>query len=125
MTSRLRSSLPALALALALGPVALRALAAPPPRAVDTTYTGVVGDDMCGLKHTMGGSDADCTRMCVSGGANYDLIVGEKAYTLATKDKAALATLNRLAGKRAVVKGTLAGTTLTVHSVAAAPAAGK
>jgi|GEM_PF-303458 len=112
------------ALAVALSPLALRAVAplapAPAKPAVDTTYTGVVGDDMCGVKHTMGGSDTDCTRMCVSGGSNYALIVGQKAYTLSTKDKTALATLNRLAGKRAVVKGTLAATTLTVHSVAAA-----
>ncbi|HWG37841.1 MAG TPA: hypothetical protein VN690_09005 [Terriglobales bacterium] len=122
MKLRLNLSLSAAALALALSPLALRAIAAPAPAkpAVDTTYTGIVGDDMCGVKHTMGGSDTDCTHMCVSGGSNYALIVGQKAYTLATTDKTALATLNRLAGKRAVVKGTLAGTTLTVHSVAPA-----
>lgn len=83
------------------------------------TYTGVVGDDMCGVKHSMGGSDADCTRMCVKGGSNYALIVGEKAYTLDTSDKKALATLGKLAGKKVVVTGTLKGDTLTVRSVAA------
>ncbi|MGH9481833.1 MAG: hypothetical protein ACRD1L_07040 [Terriglobales bacterium] len=84
-----------------------------------SSYTGVVGDDMCGVKHTMGGSDTDCTHMCVKGGSNYALIVGDKAYTLATTDKKALATLFKLAGKRAVVHGTLNGTTLAVSSVAA------
>lgn len=113
-----RHALPVLLLAALAAPAGLRALA-PAPTA-DKAYTGVIGDDMCGVKHDMGGSDAECTRMCVKGGANYDLIIGNQAYTLATKDKATLATLDKLAGKRAVVHGSLAGTTLAVHSVAAA-----
>lgn len=108
-----------MALAAGLIPVGLRAMQ------VNTTYTGVVSDDMCGAKHTMmpGGSDADCTRMCVKGGSAYALVVGQKAYTLATSDKQQVATLDKYAGKRVVVKGTLSGETLKVHSVA--PAAGK
>ena len=34
-----------------------------------TTFTGVVGDAMCGAHHKMKGmSDAACTRMCVKAG---------------------------------------------------------
>ena len=118
MTFRTRTALFALALAAGLIPAALRAAA--PAAPANHSYTGVVGDDMCGAKHSMGGSPAACTRMCVKGGANYDLIIGQKFYTLATKDKQLLATLNKLAGKRAVVNGTLAGATLTVSTVTAA-----
>jgi len=118
MTFRTRTALFALALAACLIPAGLRAAA--PAAPARRSYTGVIGDDMCGVKHSMGGSDADCTRTCVDGGANYDLIIGQKAYTLATKDKQALAMLRKLAGKRATVRGTLTGTTLAVRSVAVA-----
>lgn len=107
------------ALALGLAPAAVRALT--PPRPVDTVYTGVVSDDMCGVKHDMGGGTAaECTRMCVKGGSSYALVVGEKAYTLVTTDKAQLVTLDKYAGERVTVRGTLAGTKLTVHSVSGA-----
>ena len=116
MQSRLRKSVLTLALAAGLIPVGLRAMQA------DTAYTGKVSDDMCGVKHTMdpGKSDADCTRMCVKGGSSYALVVGQKAYTLATTDKQQLATLDKNAGERVTVKGTLNGDTLTVHSVSPA-----
>lgn len=117
MTFRTRNAMLTLALAACLVPAGLRALAPTAPS--NHSYSGVVGDDMCGVKHDMGGSDADCTRMCVDEGANYDLVIGQKAYTLATQDKQTLATLRKLAGKRAVVNGTLAGTTITVRTVAA------
>jgi hypothetical protein len=47
------------------------------------------------------------------------LVVGEKVYTLDASDKAALATLDKQAGKNATVTGTLDGDTITVSSVAA------
>jgi hypothetical protein len=76
---------------------------------------------MCGAKHDMGGSsDAACVRMCVSGGSNYALVVGTRVYTLSTADKQQRATLDKYAGERVVVKGTLSGTTLKVATVAAA-----
>jgi hypothetical protein len=109
-----RKSVLTLALAVGLIPVGLHALQA------DTTYTGKVTDEMCGAKHTMmsGGSDADCVRMCTAGGSAYALVVGTRVYTLSTTDKAVLATLNKHAGERVAVKGTLKGTTITVHTVA-------
>ena len=84
------------------------------------TLTGEVGDAMCGAKHEMDGSPAECTRACIKQGSKYALIVGDKVYTLDTKDAAALAELDKLAGQKATVKGTANGTTVNVTSVAAA-----
>jgi hypothetical protein len=82
------------------------------------TFTGEVGDAMCGRQH-MEGTPAECTRACVSKGSKYALVVGEKIYILDTADKTALATLDKQAGKNATVTGTLDGDTITVISVAA------
>jgi len=94
----------------------LRALPLP---AHKQSFTGEVGDAMCGRKH-MEGSPADCTRACVSKGSKFALVVGEKIYILDTTDKTALATLDQQAGKNATVTGTLNGDTLEVSSVAPA-----
>ena len=82
------------------------------------TFTGEVGDAMCGRKH-MEGTAADCTRTCVGKGSKFALVVGEKIYILDTTDKTALATLDKQAGKNATVTGTLDGETITVSSVVA------
>jgi hypothetical protein len=82
------------------------------------TFTGEVSDAMCGRQH-MEGTPADCTRACVAKGSKYALVVGDKTYTLDTADKAALATLDKQAGKNATVTGTLNGDTIAVSSVAA------
>jgi hypothetical protein len=84
------------------------------------TFTGTVSDSMCGAKHQMGGSDADCTRTCVNNGSKYALVVGDKVYTLETTDKAALATLNQQAGAKVTVTGSDKDNTITVSSVKAA-----
>src|SRR5215813_15328549 len=83
------------------------------------TMTGVVSDSMCGAKHMMEGSDAACTRACVSKGSKYALVVGDKVYTLETSDKAALATLDKQAGEKVTVTGTEKDNTITVSSVKA------
>jgi len=80
------------------------------------TFTGEVGDAMCGRKH-MEGTAAECTRSCVSHGSRYALVVGEKIYILDTTDKTALATLDQQAGKNATVTGVLNGDTIEVSSV--------
>jgi len=82
------------------------------------TFTGEVGDAMCGRKH-MEGTPAECTRACVAQGSKFALVVGEKVYVLDTTDKTALATLNQQAGKNATVTGTLNGDTIEVSSVVA------
>lgn len=82
------------------------------------SFTGEVGDAMCGRQH-MDGTPAECTRSCVSHGSKYALVVGEKTYILDTSDKAALATLDQQAGKQATVTGVLDGNTIEVSSVKA------
>lgn len=100
--------------ALMLG-AALLAVAADKPQA----FTGKVSDAMCGAHHMMEGSEADCTRACVGKGSKYALIVGDKVYTLDTDNKAALGSLDKLAGASAKVTGTLTGDTIAVASVTA------
>jgi hypothetical protein len=82
-------------------------------------FTGEVGDAMCGRKHMEDQPAAECTRSCVAHGSKFALIVGEKIYILDTTDKAALATLDQQAGKKATVTGALDGDTITVSSVSA------
>lgn len=91
-----------------------------PAFAKGKTFTGTVSDAMCGAKHSMAASAAECTRGCVSKGSKYALVVGDKVYTLETSDKAALDTLDKQAGAMATVTGTEKGDTITVSSVAAA-----
>lgn len=82
-------------------------------------FTGEIGDAMCGRKH-MEGTAAECTRACVKQGSKYALVIDDKIYALDTSDKAALATLDQLAGKRATVTGSMQGDNIEVSSVAAA-----
>lgn len=83
----------------------------------ETTLTGQVSDTMCGAKHMMPGkSAADCTRECVKGGSDYALVVGEKVYTL----KGDRSELDKYAGEKVTVKGTVSGDTVTAQSVAPA-----
>ena len=79
------------------------------------TLTGEVSDAMCGAKHMMEGSKADCTKACVGKGSKYALVVGDKVYTLEGGDSAAL---SKLAGEKAKVTGTVKGDTIQVASVA-------
>lgn len=81
------------------------------------TLSGVVSDTMCGAKHMMEGSAAECTRACVSKGSKYALVVGDKVYTLETSDKAALDQLDKLAGQPAKVTGAVDGETIKVSAV--------
>jgi hypothetical protein len=85
------------------------------------TFTGKVSDSMCGAKHMESSDDAGCTRVCVSKGAKYALVMGDKVYTLDTSDKAALAALDKNAGANVTVTGTEKDNTITVTAVTAAP----
>jgi len=85
-----------------------------------TTFTGIVSDAMCGAKHMMEGDAAGCLRACVRKGSNYALVVGDKVYTLDTKDKATLDRLDKLANAKASVKGEANGDTIEVSSVSPA-----
>jgi hypothetical protein len=84
------------------------------------SYTGIVSDAMCGAKHMMEGDPAACLRACVQKGSKYALVVGDKVYTLDTADKATLENLDKLANKKATVKGEANGDEIAVSSVSPA-----
>jgi hypothetical protein len=107
-------------LLLVVGLVTASAVAGDKKDSGKQTMTGVVSDSMCGAKHMMEGGDAACTRACVSKGSKYALVVGDKVYTLETSDKAALGQLDRLAGQKAKVSGTVSGDSIQVSSVSGA-----
>ena len=81
------------------------------------TLTGTVSDAMCGAKHTMmkNGTDKDCTLACVKMGSKYALVVGDKVYELDGKES----DLQKFAGAKAQVTGTVDGTKMHVSAVAA------
>lgn len=96
-------------------------MAIPALAAGKQTFTGEVGDAMCGVKHMEGeGTPAQCTRSCVAHGSKYALVVGDKIYALNTSDKAVLATLDQQAGKKATITGSLNGTDIDVSTAVAA-----
>jgi len=81
------------------------------------TLTGTISDSMCGAHHMeKGKSAAECTRDCVKKGTKYALVVGKRVYTLDGHE----AELDKLAGERATVKGSVMGEMVMVESVAAA-----
>src|SRR5258708_28441304 len=85
--------------------------------AAPKTLNGTVSDSMCGAHHMeKDKSAAECTRECRKKGTKYALIVGKKAYTLEGHE----AELDKLAGARATVKGSVMGEMVMVKSVAAA-----
>src|SRR3974377_1872564 len=86
------------------------------------TFTGIVGDAVCGAKHTMDGDDISCLRTCIQRGSKYDLVVGDKVYVLNFKDQSVAENLAKLASQqaRAQVKGEENGGVIEVQSVVAA-----
>lgn len=83
------------------------------------TLNGVISDTMCGAKHMMAGkSAAECTRACVKADSDYALVVGEKVYTL----KGNASELDKYAGERVTVKGTVSGDTVDAQSITPAEA---
>jgi len=82
--------------------------------AMPKTLTGIVSDSMCGAHHmAKDKSPAECTRMCIKQGMKYALVVGGEVYTLEGHESE----VDKLAGQKATVKGSVTGETVTVHSV--------
>lgn len=104
-----RLTLAVLGLLLAVG----LSLAAP---GKDKTFIGSIGDSMCGAKHTMGGTDKECTLECVKKeGSKYILIdPSGKIYQLSDQK-----TPEQFAGAKVKVTGTLKGDTISVTSIVA------
>jgi hypothetical protein len=77
--------------------------------------TGVITDSMCGASHmAKDKTPAECTRICVKDGMKYALLVGDKVYTLTGHESE----LDKLAGEKVTVKGTVNSDTVSVDSVA-------
>src|SRR5499425_115663 len=85
------------------------------------TFIGIVGDAVCGAKHTMDGDDISCLRTCIQRGSKYDLVVGDKVYVLNLKDQSTADVLDKLASQqaKAQVKGPESSGIIDVESVAA------
>jgi hypothetical protein len=90
------------------------------PAAKLQTFTGTVGDAVCGAKHDMEGNDRHCLRVCIQRGSKYDLVVGEKVYVLEIKDQSIVDALDQLSDHPVKLKGIANGDTIEVESVAAA-----
>jgi hypothetical protein len=87
------------------------------------TYTGTVGDALCGVEHSMPGTAIECIRQCIGKGSRYSLIVGDKVYALDTENQAFLDVLEKQSAARVQVTGTETedGKIIVVHSVKALP----
>jgi hypothetical protein len=86
------------------------------------TFVGSISDDMCAkADHSqmqMGPTDADCTTACVSAhGASYVLYDGKAAYKLSSRQS-----LEKFAGRKVRVGGTLDAKTQTIRVNTIVPA---
>jgi phosphatidylglycerol:prolipoprotein diacylglycerol transferase len=86
--------------------------------AAPQTWTGQIGDSMCGAKHKPMGnmkmSDRECTEMCIKAGGKYVLVTGGKIYQIADQKDKALAIH---AGHTVLLTGDLKGDTITVSKI--------
>jgi hypothetical protein len=100
-------------------PESVQPPAAPPidseGNAARTTFSGMITDSRCGARHrrNSGKTSAECARACVRNGARYVLVDGEKIYALAGDSTQ----LEKLAGERVNLSGTLKDDTITVTGV--------
>ena len=89
--------------------------------AAQQTWTGQIGDSMCGAKHKSMGKmkdmkmgDRECTEMCVKSGGKFVFIMGDKVFQIADQGDKALATH---AGHTVLLTGVLKGDTITVSKI--------
>lgn len=78
------------------------------------TLEGIISDTMCGVGHNMGNNlpPAECTNQCVKMGSKYALVVGKDVYELGGKT----AGLDKLAGQKVKLTGTVDGKKIQVES---------
>jgi len=96
--------------------VTIAGVVSAPAFGASQTFTGTVGDAMCGAKHVMPGDAAACTRGCISKGSKYALVVGDKVYRLDISDQALLSVLEKRAGEKVTVTGAAKDDAITVTS---------
>ena len=87
------------------------------PTKTSKTFSGVITDSRCGARHSMksGKSPADCARSCVRNGSQYVLVDGEEIHALDGNQLE----LEKLAGVRVEVTGSLEGNAIKVESITA------
>ncbi len=105
-------------LALAVLLTASLSFAAPKGKKGEGTFTGEIGDKLCGLKHTMPGSAKECTLECVDKMQSKFVLVDKthkKVYELSDQTKP-----REFAGQNVKVTGALKGTVIEVASIEAA-----
>jgi hypothetical protein len=116
------TAISSLALAITLAGVAVSATLAsaadpaqPQAPAAGQTFSGVVTCSLCGAKHntSMNQSAAGCTKVCLKKGADFALVDAEKVYKL----EGGTDYLDKFAGERVTISGTLNGDTIQVTSV--------
>jgi len=83
----------------------------------EQNFAGMITDAQCGARHdeSTGKRAAECVRMCVRNGSKYMLVNGDQKNILEGNENL----LDRLAGQRVAVTGTLIGNTIKVTSAAA------
>jgi hypothetical protein len=101
--------------ALILGIISASAFAA------SQTFTGVIGDAMCGAKHVMPGNDRLLHARLHLERLEVRLSSREKVYVLDTADKTLLSQFQAKAGQKVTITGATKDMTITVTSVRAAP----
>ena len=90
--------------------------------AAEQTWTGEISSSNCGLTHTPGTPNGDCTRECVDHGAAYVLVANGKVYTFANQ---AAKELRAHAGETVTVTGELEASVITASRIEVAASTGK
>jgi len=81
--------------------------------AADKSWTGVVSETGCGLKHATASDEAaSCVEGCVAKGAKYVLVSDGKSYQVSPQDK-----LKGMGGKSVKVSGKMKGINITASAV--------
>lgn len=80
------------------------------------TWRGVIGDSMCGAKHSedKGSDHSKCVAKCIQNGSAYVLVAKDKVYKIANQD---FADLKAHAGHVVMLSGEMKEDTITVTKV--------
>jgi hypothetical protein len=81
--------------------------------APDKSWTGVVSESGCGLKHATASDEAaSCVEGCVAKGSKYVLVSDGKVYQVSPQDK-----FKGMGGKSVKVTGKMKGESITAAAV--------
>ena len=80
------------------------------------TWRGVIGDSMCGVKHSeeKGSDHSKCVTKCISGGSSYVFVAKDKVLKISNQD---FADLKAHAGHVVMLSGEMKGDAITVSKV--------